>query len=96
MELSKDYSVETKLTTTFCNLSTFDHLQRLQAIVRVIKLEKCRAEEIARFVKVSTRTVKRDLSVLRKDFKAPLAFDRKQNCFYFTREWRLSDALEEI
>ena len=47
------------------------------------------APRIAEFFGISTRQAQRDVDILKKQYGAPLAFDRKHGGYYYTAEFNL-------
>lgn len=77
-----------KHPTPRIHLDAYFRLQKLTAEIQ--RGAYPNKEHLARVIERNPRTVQRDLRALEDDFRAPLAFDRTRNGFYFTDpEWRM-------
>ena len=72
--------------------TTFEHLKRLLIIVNYIENHSCQVFDLCELTGKSVRTIKRDLDILRKDFHAPIVFNRKYQSFEFTRKWHIMES----
>jgi predicted DNA-binding transcriptional regulator YafY len=79
---------KTKQPTPRIHLEAYFRLQKLTAEIQRGRYPN--KDDLARVIERTPRTVQRDLRALEEEFKAPLAFDRVRNGFYFTDpEWRM-------
>lgn len=72
--------------------STRPSLVRLFKIHQAIAEKKYpSADDLAALCEVNARTIKRDVSMLRDDFGAPVIYSRRQQGYYYTREFTLTN-----
>lgn len=85
--LSKSASIRRRAATRACGRA---------ALARIVKLHRClqaaesvSAESLARELEVSSRTIKRDIELMRDQLEVPIAWDASSGSYYYTRHFDL-------
>jgi predicted DNA-binding transcriptional regulator YafY len=73
------------------SVSTSQTVKRWLALIDVLRgNDYPNKAALAERLRFDARTIQKDIATLRREFGAPIEFDREQNGFYLTnRRWRL-------